>query len=301
MNLLARRFHVKGVFWRKLNRWALFNVPLWIEPIILACWSLFFLLWGTGRRGVMQNLAVIKPGSSAIVNFARAYRVFWNFSWTMTDNIRFQEMRVAPDWTFEGLDHFDELKRTGNGAIILTAHMGNYDLGAHLFAETAQRRIVMVRAPETDPETHAHETRLRERLLTDGLSVGFSGESGDLAIDLLHALSRGEIVAIQGDRVVGGVAGLQATLFGRTVSAPAGPFALAMAARVPIFPLFIVRVGRRHYKLITGQPFEVRRSRDRQQGFTEALELWTRNLEKTIEKYWYQWFTFVPAFGEDRH
>ena len=31
----------------------------------MAFWSAFFLLWGPGRRGVMRNLKVIKPGSSA--------------------------------------------------------------------------------------------------------------------------------------------------------------------------------------------------------------------------------------------
>ena len=35
-------------------------------------------------------------------------------------------------------------------AIVLTAHMGNYDLGAALFAQKFNREIRMVRAPEPD-------------------------------------------------------------------------------------------------------------------------------------------------------
>ncbi len=35
----------------------------------MAFWSAFFLLWGPGRRGVMRNLKVIKPGSLAMSSF----------------------------------------------------------------------------------------------------------------------------------------------------------------------------------------------------------------------------------------
>lgn len=293
-----RRFRVKGVFWRQLLRFGTLTVPIWIEPVILAWWSGFFLLWGPGRRGVMQNLSIIKPGSSAFANFFRTYRVFWNFAWTITDNVRFKEHRTAPDWTFNGLEHFDALRQHEGGAIILTAHMGNYDLGAHLFAEVAKRKIVMVRAPETDSETQAHEQHLRERTVSDDLSVGYSGESPDLAIDLLHALNRGEIVAIQGDRVVGGVAGLRTKLLGSSAQVPAGPFALAMASGVPIFPLFVVRAGRRHYALIVGEPFHVERNRDRHRAFSGAVAKWTAELESAVRTYWFQWFTFEP-FAED--
>jgi len=112
----------------------------------MAFWSGFFLLWGPGRRGVMRNLKVIKPGSFAVTNFFRCYRVFWNYAWTIADNVRFKELRTIPDWEFSGWDHFQEMQAR-NGAILLTAHMGSYDLGAHLFSETSTRRIVMVRAP----------------------------------------------------------------------------------------------------------------------------------------------------------
>ena len=44
---------------------------------------------------------------------------------------------------------------------------------------------------------------------------------------------RGEIIAIQGDRVTPGISTLPATLFGRSAVIPARPFALSMAARAP--------------------------------------------------------------------
>lgn len=294
----SRRFVVNGVFWRKLNRWAVLNLPLWAEPFVIANWSLIFLLWGPGRRGVMRNLSAIIPGSWSITNFFRTYRVFWNFAWTMTDNIRFKETRVLPDWEFEGIEHFEALEAHEGGAVLLTAHMGNYDLGAQLFAEISDRQIVMVRAPETDPATREYEEELMRRTRKSSLKVDFSGHASDLALDLLGAVRSGGIIAIQGDRVTPGIGAIDATLFGHKTQLPAGPFALAMAARVPIFPIFIMRVARRRYRLVVGAPFEVVRERDRAAALDKALATWTVHLETVIAAAWFQWFTFQPYSEE---
>ncbi|HYH08037.1 MAG TPA: hypothetical protein VEK11_13350 [Thermoanaerobaculia bacterium] len=293
-----RRFVVNGVFWRHLLRMGVLCVPLWLEPLIMAVWSLIFLLWGPGRRGVMLNLTAILPGSNALANFFRTYAVFWNFAWTIADNVRFKETRVGPDWEISGIEHFRAMLAEKGGAILLTAHMGNYDLGAHVFAETSDRRIVMVRAPETDPETREYEESLHQRTAADAVKVDFSTRANDLALDLLHALQRGEIVAIQGDRVTPGITAMQAKLFGKTTALPAGPFALAMTARVPIYPVFVVRRGRRRYRLVVAKPLTVERTRDRAAAFERALAEWTRELEIVIRAGWFQWFTFQP-FSEE--
>jgi phosphatidylinositol dimannoside acyltransferase len=292
-----RRFLVHGVFWRRLLRFGVLIVPVWIEPAIIAFWSMLFMLWAPGRRGLMRNLTAIKPGSWAIANFFRAYRVFYNFAWTIADNVRFKEARVHPDWEFEGVDNFQRLTAEPGGAIILTAHMGNYDLGAQLFAETSDRKIVMVRAPETDPETRRFEEELHARS-GSAVKIDFNTRATELALDLLESLREGNFVAIQGDRVTPGIASFPATLFGKRTDFPAGPFALAMSARVPIYPLFIFRLGRRKYRLLAGAPFNVVRLRDRDETFRRALEAWTAQLEIVVRAAWFQWFSFEP-FSEE--
>jgi lauroyl/myristoyl acyltransferase len=293
-----QRFLVKGVFWRQFLRWAVLNVPTWLEPVVMAWWSLVFLLWGPGRRGVMHNLRAIKPGSSAVANFFRTYRVFWNYAWTITDSARYRELKTMPDWEFTGYDHFHEMESREGGAILLTAHMGSYDLGAQLFAETSQRKIVMVRAPEVDPETRAYEEEAHGSV-AESFRIAFSTRASELALDLLGSVMNGEIVAIQGDRVTPGIAAFPATLFGRKTEVPAGPFALAMAARAPIYPVFVVRRGRRSYRLVSLKAIEVvRRNRNRDEDIAGAVEEWTTQLEEVVGDWWFQWFTFEP-FSEE--
>jgi phosphatidylinositol dimannoside acyltransferase len=296
----SRRFLVNGVFWRQLLRLGVLNLPIWAEPFVIGNWAMIFLLWGPGRRGVMKNLQAILPGSWSFTNFFRTYRVFWNFAWTITDTARFRETRVMPDWEFEGLEHFERLQAQTGGAIILTAHMGSADLGAHLFAEISRRQIVMVRAPETDPQTRAFEESLHERGGADTLKVDFNSRASDLALDLLDSVGKGDLIAIQGDRVTPGISSLEATLFGRPTRLPSGPFALAMAARVPIYPVFIMRVARRRYRLVVGTPFEVVRLRDRAASLDRAAAAWTSQLEAAISAGWFQWFTFFPYATEPR-
>lgn len=290
-----RRFLVRGVFWRQFLRWAVLNVPPWIEPVVIGTWSFFFLLWGPGRRGVMENLKAIKPGSSSFANFFRCYRVFWNYAWTISDNVRFKELRTAPDWYFVGWEHFEAMESCADGAILLTAHMGSYDLGAQLFSELSTRRVVMVRAPEIDPDTRAFE----ESHIADGLRVEFNTRASELAFHLLDAVRDGAIVAIQGDRVTPGITEMQTTLFGKPMRLPAGPFALAMTARVLIYPVFVIRLGRRRYQLLTASPIELARtSRNRDEDFARAMAQWTTQLERVIAQHWYQWFTFEPFSQE---
>jgi len=288
-----RRFLVRGVFWRQFLHWAVRVVPPWIEPVTIAFWSLFFLLWGPGRRGVMRNLTAIKPGSNAVTNFFRCYRVFWNYAWAITDAARFKEEGTVPDWEFTGWKNFEAMQARG-GAVLLTAHMGSYDLGAQIFSQNSRQPIVMVRAPETDPQTRAFE----EQHKPAGLQIEFSAQNGELALDLLHAVTSGGIVAIQGDRVTEGIAALPATMFGKAMQVPAGPFALAMAARAPIYPVFVVRRGRRRYRLVSCEPIEIVRSADRDADFAAAVAKWTERLESLIAATWYQWFAFEPFSPE---
>ncbi len=265
----------------------------------MAFWSAFFLSWGPGRRGVMRNLSAIRPKSSAFANFFRALRVFWNFAWTVTDNIRFKELRTLPDWEFVGMEYFERLQSEPGGAIILTAHMGSYDLAAQVFTEMTSRRVYMVRAPETDPQTQEFERQQMLRTGREDVTVEFNTKTSDLALDLLAAIQRGELVAIQGDRVTPGIAAFPARLFGKPIEIPSGPFALAMAARVPIYPLFVIRSGRRRYRLHTCAPIVVQRTTARRDDdLREAVDSWARQLETIIDAGWYQWFAF-EAFSPE--
>ena len=65
-----------------------------------------------------------------------------------------------------------------------------------------------------------------------------------------------------------------------------------------IYPVFVVRIGRRRYRLVTSRPIVITRSRNRDDDFARAVAQWMTELEAVVRACWYQWFTFEPYWPE---
>jgi phosphatidylinositol dimannoside acyltransferase len=284
---------VRGVFWRRLHHWAVRNVPWYLEPVLVAWFALFFYLgWPPGRHAVAHNLAAILPGSSPFANFFRGYRVVLSFSRVMTDTWGFTERGQEVDLEIEGSENLRALLEDDRGGIILTAHMGNYDLGSYLMTTMLDKPLTVVRIPELDPETETYARSRREQSVAN-LRVEYNVEPDALGLTLLDALRGGKLVAVQGDRAPEGVAHRPLPLFGITSRIPSGPFVLSMSARRPIYPLFVVRSGFRRYRIIAHSPIEVQRtSRDRWVDLEPPMQNWMTILHDSIRRYWEQWHYF---------
>ncbi|MDQ2824054.1 MAG: hypothetical protein M3R29_01215 [Verrucomicrobiota bacterium] len=294
-----RGFAVRGIFWRKSLDWSVVNIPSFFHPFLIFFWTTFFFFFAApARRTIHRQLAIILPGSSPLVNYLRTFRTFYNFAWTLTDAAIYRLLRGRFTYELAG-EKFLNALATSERAIILTAHMGNYDLGAALFIEKFQREIRMVRAPEPDRRTAQHVDLSLERSSGGAMKVDYSSEGTSLSFDLVAALRAGQIIAIQGDRVMGDMARSATALFGREVFLPTGPFVLSLVAETPIYPLFIVRKGFRKYAIIAHEPITcLKGDRPREIEIASALQEWSRLLEENITRYWHQWYAFTPVFSD---
>lgn len=300
---LLRRWWLQGDGLARFHSWAGRNVPQPLEPILITIWSfLFFSLARDFRCSISHNLKAIFPADSTFRNLARTYRVFWNFASCETDAVRHRVIGTPTDWEIEGNHHFMRVADAQRNipAIILTAHMGNYDLSAYVFFQRMTRKVYMVRAPEINPEMQ----ELRERQMAAHYQerncvINFNQPEGMLALDLTKALQRGDVVAIQGDRVFGNLSTTEGEMFGRRVVLPQGPFALSLASGAEIYPMFTVRVSMRRFRVICLPPFQVERRRGDQAAATrEAISQWTRGLSGILRQYWHQWYAIDKLFGE---
>src|SRR5436190_7057752 len=296
----SRRFAVRGIIWRQYLDWAVLNLPFFLYPILQLFSPFFFFFFAApARRAVLANLAIVLPGSSRAMNYLRVFRTFHNYAWTISEAAIYKLIEEEFSYEIIGANWLDQLG-AAQGAIVLTAHMGNYDLGAALFAEKFNREIRVVRAPEPDRQTAEHLSASLEKSGEGAIKVDYNTAGAMLSFDLLNALRLGEIVSIQGDRVEGGVAERPAHLFGKRVRLPNGPFVLAQVARVPIYPLFIARSGYRSYQIIVREPITgLRCGSERAHGIAQAVEKWCRVLEQLIAQHWDQWFAFAPGFLSD--
>ncbi|MFL6589283.1 MAG: hypothetical protein ACJ8M4_03845 [Chthoniobacterales bacterium] len=291
------RFAVKGIFWRHYLDWAVVNLPFYFYPIPLSFFTLFFFFFAApARRAVVANLGVVLPGSSQLVNYLRAFRTLYNFAWTISEAALHRLLKTEFSYELIGSEWLEQLG-IAPGAIVLTAHMGSYDLGAALFADKFQREIRIVRAPEPHEESAQHLTAALAQAGEGAVKVEYNTAGAFLSFDLLKALRDGEIVSIQGDRVEGGVGETSGRLFDREVRLPNGPFILALAAQVPIYPLFIARAGCRTYHIIVREPILVQREGSRDANIAAGVDKWCTVLEQVVASRWEQWFAFAPIFA----
>ena len=297
MRDILRRFAVKGVLWRHYLDWAIANVPFFLQPVLLTCWSIFFFIFAASqRRSILRNLSFVLPGSSRSVNHWRAFRTLRNFAWTVAEAAHHRVNKAEMNYELVGEDFLQQLSRAP-GALVLTAHMGNYDLGAALFAQKFQREIQIVRAPEPDAQTAQHLDQTMAQAAEGAVKINYSSKGALLSFDLLSALRGGEIVSIQGDRVMQGMATVEGRMFDQRVQIPSGPFTLAQVAQVPLYPLFVMRAGFRRYRIIAHEPVLVpRTARSREEDIAVSVAKWCGLLEETIASHWDQWFAFGPIF-----
>ena len=292
---MGSRFAVESVFWRRFIDSAVLRVPaIFLRPLIWSAAFLFLFAAGRARKSLLRNLGLIRPRSLRLLNYLRVIRVFANFGWSLTDSAAYRILKPRFRYEVESARFLDQLA-AGKGGIVLTAHMGNYDLGAALFTERFHRKMKMVRAPEPDALAAQHVDLALQQSSAGGIEVGYSNEGKSLGLELLNDLRDGEIICIQGDRVIGELARIPVRFFDRDVFLPNGPFVLALVSETPIYPLFVVRGGYRKYKIIGREPIVCRRSDgSREEAVANAMRKWARVLEEILVEYWPQWFAFTP-------
>jgi KDO2-lipid IV(A) lauroyltransferase len=184
--------------------------------------------------------------------------------------------------------HLRELLRAGRGAVLVTAHIGPWDVAAQLLAADLGARVALVMEAEPDPEARTLHDEVRRR---SGVEVLAVGENPLDALAVLRHLKSGGLVAFQIDRPAPSARSLPATLFGRPFTVPEGPFRLAAVAGVPVLPLFSSRVGYFSYEVETGEPILCPKPAASAE-LERAARVTVERMERFIHAHPTEWFHF---------
>jgi KDO2-lipid IV(A) lauroyltransferase len=241
------------------------------------------------RARVETNLARVRPDLDAVARAALARDVFRHFAVCFADLIvanrrrRLSERLLA---AIHGGEHVTDAGAAGRGVVVLTAHLGNWELAGRLLARTLPRPIHVVVAPEADPRV--------ERFLraVPGAVKFVTRRDPTSVLPLMGALRRGEVVAMQGDRGLGNRGDVATSFFGSPAPFPLGPFVLARAAGVAVVPSFCILERDRRYTITVGAPIAVTEGAE-----AEALATWVRALETAVRVHPEQWFNFFDAWS----
>ncbi len=292
---LLGRFHVTGVFWFKIHQFGVAKLPPWGLYVIISVFTTFFFFFLFKiRRAIGNNLEAVLGPCGWWRRQIRIYRTMWDFAWCSSE--RYERLSTKRVFTaaVEGEETWHELLAGEKGFILVTAHVGHWEIGSMLASSLQQNRLVhVVREKEMDPRAQ----KFIEQMISDSgeerYQVHFARDDDlSLGTTLLTALRRGELVALQGDRPRAHGRSVTAKLFDRPFTLPAGPAALARAAEVVIVPVFVLREGRKSSRVVIRPPIEVAHSKNRDEDIEKALCTLTADIEWAIRQYPHQWFCF---------
>ena len=213
-------------------------------------------------------------------------RVFVDFAMCFSDLVstnREPSERLAS--YVVGTEGVERLSGLTGGLISLTAHVGNWELAGRLLAGQSARPTHVVVAPE--------EARELERWVRrDGEGVRFVTRSRPtVSLELVAALRRGEVVAVQADRALGTRGDTMISFFGRPAPFPLGPFLLASAVGVPLVPAFCLLTADYRYLVKVAEPLTVQRGDEE-----DAARAWAALLEDMVREHPTQWFNFFDIW-----
>jgi lauroyl/myristoyl acyltransferase len=214
-------------------------------------------------------------------------RTFTDFAMCFSDLVSTNRQPVARLTAHvrkvEGVEHMDRLR---GGFISPSAHVGNWDLAGRLLAGRTARKTHVVVAEEEARE-------LQRWVRRDGDGVRFVPRTRPtISLELVAALRRGEVVAVQGDRALGTRGDALIPFFGTPAPFPLGPFLLAGAVGVPLVPAFCLLDPDHRYLVKVAEPMEVARG-----GAEDAARAWVAVLEEVVRAHPTQWFNFFDIWS----
>jgi lauroyl/myristoyl acyltransferase len=250
-----------------------------------------------GRRGVMANLNTIHSHGQITLSdralHALAREIFLNFAKYLVDFFHFLHVH---DEKIRRLIHFnncretlDQLLAQGKGVIIISAHMGNWELGAAALT-ALDYKIHGIALWHPDARLNALYQRQRIARRIQVIPMGRAGR------ECIRILRRNEIVALVGDRDYTG-SRQTVTFFGKPARLPSGPAKLALATGAPILPVFLVRTPDDHYSYIVDKPIWADKSTDTVETVMAQI---AAALERVIRAHSEQWYLFHDLWNVER-
>lgn len=294
------RIGLYGGFWTRFLLRLLSIFPAWFCAFMARPLAMpFYLLAARQRTALSSNLRALHPGLSPLGRWWGGYRVFVQFALTYLDRLWALHFGRPVAWEFQGGEWLQRQLESPGGVLLFTVHSGNYDLGAAFFAQYFPRSIHVIRVAERSrglQEVRTAEVARSERQ-SPRLKVHYAADEWNLGLELARLLAAGEVVAVQGDRVLSATPPLQIDLEGIRFTLPRGPLLLAQISRVPCFPILLTRLGRGRYCIHTGPPFHHGKPGAR---LEEIALAWGTVMADFVRHHWDQWYVFEPVLARPK-
>lgn len=177
----------------------------------------------------------------------------------------------------ETMDHFDLVQQAmaaGRGVLIITGHLGNWELGGAYLAARGIPLDAIVRS-QANPLFDEYINRTRAAA---GITIV---RDYDAVRRTPRSLRDGRAIAFVADQGVLSLASTYVPFFGRPAKTPRGPAVFAMRYNVPTFFAAALRQPNGRYHIYT-EPIPLPQSGDRERDIDAMVAMYTNALERCV-------------------
>ena len=252
----------------------------------------FYMLFGRKGYKAMYRLFRDKFGYGVWKSFGNVYINHFRFGQVILDRFG---VYAGKKYHFlaEGQEIMDELEKQKEGFVMLSSHVGNYEIAGYSLKPKSKRFNALVYAGET-----ATVMENRRRLLSqNNMSLILVKEDLSHLFELNAAIENGEIVSMPADRVFGSQKYVECDFFGKKAHFPMGAFALAAQKNVSVLAVFVMKEGMRTYHAYVREVQCDRQLKMREQ-IGQLAQDYASKIEEIVRKYPTQWFNYFDFWAQ---
>ncbi len=273
-------------------------LPKPILHIFAKCAAAIYCRFASNRREiVVQNLLPVFRGDRKLAEKS-VCKLFGQFALKICDLLRFESGVADKNWFtgWKGWEHFNTAHARGKGVLLVTPHLGNWELGGPFLTEHGFKLLVL-----TQPEPDAQLTALRQNSRAQrGVETLVVGDHDAFAfVEIIKRLQNGAIVALLVDRPPPHTA-VNVKLFGKDFPASIAAAELARASGCAILPCIMVRNGAHYRAEIFPEINYDRAAIGSREGRIQLTQKMMTAFEPLIRENAEQWYHFVPVWPEEK-
>jgi len=249
--------------------------------------DLYYLAAYRDRRSVNNNLAEIFPDKPRKELRVICKKVFRNFAKYLVDFFRFNIIDleyINKNVKLENLHYFDQARSAGNGVVVLTAHLGNWELGGVVIAQLGYPLWVVALPHKSKKVNDFFDAQRASR----GVKVIAMGKA---VRSCICQINKNNMVALVGDRDFT-EKGIALDFFNRPAYFPLGPAALSLMTGAVIVPGFMLRNADDSFTLKIEKGIEFTPTGDREKDLEGIIRRYKNIFEDYIRSYPEQWYVF---------
>lgn len=239
------------------------------------------------RAAVGENLKAIFPQKPEREIRRIRIGMFRNFAKYLVDFFRFEKIDKAyieKKIRIENMHYFDTALSKRKGVIVLTAHLGNWELGGIVIALLGYPFWAVV-LPHKDKRVDNFFNFQRQR---KGVGVIPLGKAVRTSLGLLKD---NKLLALVGDRDFT-EKGVVLDFFGKPALFPIGPAAFSLKTGALIVPGFMIRNSDDTFTLRIEKPIEYGPNGNKEDAIKEIISRYKIIFEDYISNYPDQWYMF---------